>query len=135
MTATLQRPTVALGACINGQAHNWHVSTLTEFEILPEPDADDPHPAPVRGRVVSAFFCSHCLAQVDAAVLYAEREKDDSPEAGTLPAGDPRANVRALERLRDDLAQAAVIGDGTPEGEEAAARAAALEALLARPAL
>jgi len=119
MTA-IQRPTLALGACMGTPAHDWRVSAWAEIE----PDADNPG----RGRAAVAFYCTRCLAQVDADVLYAERPQEDHVD---IPAGDPRAHAGHLRRLRDELAQAAVIGDGTPDGEEASARAAALDVVLA----
>jgi hypothetical protein len=127
----MQRPTIPLGACMGTPAHDWRVASWVDFEIQPEPDEKDGQA--VHGRSAAGYFCARCLAQADASVLYSEREKAESTPID-VPPGDPRAHAGALERLRDELAQAAVIGDGTPEGEEAAARAAALDAVLAKPA-
>jgi hypothetical protein len=111
-------------------AHDWRVASWVDFEIQPEPDEKDGQA--VHGRSAAGYFCARCLAQADASVLYAEREKAEGPEAGTLPSGDPRAHAGALERLRDELAQAAVMADGSDTGEDAAAKAAALEWLIAK---
>jgi len=124
MTAPIQRPTVALGGCMGTPAHDWRVSAWVDFALTPEPEPGDEHPETVRGRAASTFACARCLAQVDAAVLYVERES--AAPAADATDGDPRAHVRSLEDLRDELAQALALSN-EGERDDLVARVAAVE--------
>ena len=128
MTAT-QCPTLALGACMGTPAHDWRVSSWVDFEIRSEPG--DESPEPVRGRSASSFFCARCLAQVDAAVLYAERPADEEP---TGPAGEisERLAVSLLAEMANECAQTEVGEHGTLAAEEAELRRAALELAISK---
>ena len=121
---TIQRPTARLAPCTNGQAHDWGVSSWVDFKIKPEPG--DENPEPVTGRTANAFFCTRCLSQVDAGVLYAERPADEEP---TEPAGEI-SDRRALSLLHDmanECAQTEAGQCGSLAAEEAEQRRAALE--------
>jgi hypothetical protein len=117
MTA-IQRPTLALGACMGTPAHDWRVSAWAEIEA----DADNPG----KGRAAVAFYCARCLSQVDAAVLYAERPADEeAPPAGEI---DAKLALATLHDMHNEAAQATAVAEaGSFAADEAERRRAALE--------
>lgn len=127
----LQRPTLTLPTCTAGQPHEWRVASWVDFEVSPEADPENPKPESVTGRSAAGFFCSRCLAQVDASVLYAERAAEDE---STAPVGEitPRNALSLLHEMVNEAAQTEVGEFGSMAAEEAERRRAALEWAIAQ---